>query len=304
MNQVWQQVAEFVGEKRKPLVEAALATFAYIVTYFAVKTLFLSFIPPLFLLKEPPTIQQISDLYNVNRVILAGISAFVFVTLASRKLNLMPYDFSKAAAVEGARGALLAAALVTGLLLAQTHRFFGLVLDIDNIVSTLIALAVRTLSLALLILCEERLFRSFVYPKLKEWTHALPATLLTGLFFVFVKWIQFPIGLAQSLTLMLLSFLIHPTPVGERRNAYGATFLVGILITLHPILSLPIFGTELPGLFLVKYLSFDEQSWVRVLTGGSGGPLSGLLFQSLIVLEFTRRWFQNRDNSHSLQPRS
>lgn len=304
MNRVWQRITEVVGIKGKPLVEAALAVFAYIVTYFMVKTLFLSFIPPLFLLKEPPTIQQISDLYNVNRIILAGISAFALVTIASRRLNLMPYDFSRAAAFECGRGALLATALVVGFLLARTHQFFGIVLDAENGVSTVSVLLIRSLSLALLILCEERLFRGYVYPKLLEWASPLPSAVITAILSVFVKWIQFPIGIAQGLTLFLLSILIHPIPVRERRNAYGASFLVGVLIMLHPILSLPIFGTELPGLFLVKYLSFDEQSWVRVLTGGSGGPLSGVLFQSLIVLEFARRWFQNRESSHSSQKRS
>lgn len=304
MNRVWQRVAEIISEKRKPFAEVGLMVFANIFTYFLVKTMFLSFIPPLFLLKEPPTIQQISDLYNVNRIILAGVSAFVFVTLAGRKFALSPYDFSKTAAIECGRGALLGTALVVGFLFARTHQFFGIVLDIDNIASTAIALIVRTISLALLILCEERLFRGYIYPKLLEVIRPTAAALTTALLFVFVKWIQFPIGFAQSLTLILLSILIHPVPPRERRNAYGASFLVGVLIMLHPILSLPIFGTELPGLFLVKYLSFDEQSWVRVLTGGSGGPLSGLLFQSLIVLEFARRWFQNRGSSHSSQTRS
>ncbi|MFK5282838.1 hypothetical protein ACI3PL_25055, partial [Lacticaseibacillus paracasei] len=52
--------------------------------------------------------------------------------------------------------------------------------------------------------------------------------------------------------------------------------------------SLPALGGDFSGVFLIKYQPNEPSELIRVLTGGAGGPLSGLILQALIAADGVR----------------
>lgn len=222
-------------------------------------------------------------------------------------------------------GAVLAAGVALAFLLSGIYRYLGFFVQTDNAPMATASLLLRSVSFIIFIYCEEYIFRHWVFKKLSttlnpsrsryplnEFWASLSVVFLSGIFYVGMKLIQFDLGWMQALTLLLISFALGMRALGTGDFIQGAGFWAAILIVFQVLLSLPVFGQDFSGLFLLKYQATvaptvadlkdfwptDSSSGetLRWITGGAGGPLASLAFQILLLFDLTRafRRYQKR----------
>jgi membrane protease YdiL (CAAX protease family) len=269
--------------------------------YWVAKTVFLSLIPPLFWIRSNPRIQEISDIFQVNRLLIAalgaGLGTFLCLKLIPKSWQM--FDLKELLTPEERiqlvraffSAVFLTLSFLLAFLFAGTHRFFGNVLATDQLLSELSLVIARVLLILMMTVSDELIFRGYILKTLSTQYTRITSTIVTSGLFVWMKWVQFPIGLSQGLTTYLVSFLISYWTLSFVFSLRPAFFWAGCLTVINPIMSLPIFGSELPGFLMVKYLSNDTTS--RLLTGGAGGPLSSVLLQGFLIAWFVRLLYRS-----------
>lgn len=136
------------------------------------------------------------------------------------------------------------------------------------------------LSLAVLVICDEFLFRHKILRSIAPERHPHLAVISTSLLYTLGKHVQFPLMPLDYLNLFCLNLAIGYFYLKSGKCHRGLAFLMALLLVLHPLAGLPLWGQESPSFFLFKATSRAS----TILSGGSAGPLAGLgLFSILVV---------------------
>jgi hypothetical protein len=181
--------------------------------------------------------------------------------------------------------------VILAFLMSGIYRFLGVFIQFDEASLAIPSVIVRFVGIAVWVYLEEYLFRRKIARHFREYRPAV-SVLITAVGYCLIKILQFDIGWLQLITLFLVSVALSLRAFAEDDFAQGAGFWAALLIVFHPLLSLPVFGNEFSGVFLVKYQGDSNLvasgTLARLLTGGAGGPLSSFAFQFLLLLEIAR----------------
>jgi hypothetical protein len=244
--------------------------------------------------------EEVNETFSAHELSIIGFGAAAFVLLLKgfapvwreSSFQLVAWKDIRQNFVPGfLQGLLLAAALVTAFLLAGTFRFVGFFVQIEDTPLAVFGILVRMASLVAFVFCEEVLFRRDALSSLlRQKTDTLkPIFLRLGMIsiaYCVIKVIQFDLGWMHLITLLLLSLALSVRQLNGESPTRGAGFWCGILICFQPLFSLPIFGSDFSGVFLVKYQDYSTP--LRLFSGGVGGPLAGFAFQLLLLIEMVR----------------
>jgi hypothetical protein len=244
--------------------------------------------------------EEVNETFSAHELSIMGFGAAAFVLLLKgfapvwheSSFQIVRWTDIRQNFVPGfLQGLLLAAALVTAFLLAGTFRFVGFFVQIEDTPLAVFGIFVRTASLVAFVFCEEVLFRQYALSNLlRQKSDTLKPILLRlgiiSIAYCVIKVIQFDLGWMHLITLLLLSLALSVRQLNGEPPSRGAGFWCGILICFQPLFSLPIFGSDFSGVFLVKYQDYSTP--LRLFSGGVGGPLSGFAFQFLLLIETVR----------------
>ena len=297
-------MAEFLNplrqklEKHGPHLFRAFATFfGYIVWQTALKYFLLTLVT-FFLLSEQPELQTINAAIAPYEFTSSALWAVLFVAFF-RKLypwvttipgDLLNFESLKKAFVSHLTLGLVVAVLFTlNLLFAGAYRYLGFFLDLDESASV----ALRFVSVIALFYSEEFLFRYKILGRLLEVFPAPYAVILVSILYTLNKAVQFDIGWTQGATLFLLSVVVSLQYMARKDFLAGAGYIIGLMLTFHVILGMPIMGNEFSRVIMIQYQdpmpgsAFSNDWWSYLLFGGRSGPLSSILFQLLLVTQIT-----------------
>jgi hypothetical protein len=234
------------------------------------------------------TFEEINEAFSNNEVPFIGLSAVLFALLLKGLSPLIDrsgaLSFSwkeiKSAYIPGfLRGSVLGLSIVAAFLLLGSFRFVGFFVQIEDTPLVILGIILRIGALLSIGLCEEYLFRSQGY--------TLPIRVLAlSVVYCVVKLAQFDLSWMHFATLLLFSTVLAIRRLNEGTFLNGAGFWSGILIVFHPLFSLPIFGSDFSGIFLLKYQT--QSNIPAFISGGAGGPLSSVAFQAVLLIEVVR----------------
>lgn len=203
-------------------------------------------------------------------------------------------------------GAVLAAAVTLALILSGNYSFLGVFIQFDAAPLSAASLLIRALAIMVLTYVEAYFFWEVLVKRLRDFLNEFPTTLgmlcLISASFVATKAWAFDLGLMQSLSLFLLGISLGLRSIVGSNFTLSAGFYAGLLVVLHVVLSLPIFGIDGNGLFLVKYLAGSTElpsaarELSRILTGGLGGPLSSIVLQVILILDVVQTLLKYQKN--------
>jgi hypothetical protein len=271
-----------------------------------------------FFLQGPSThFQEVSDTI-LNYQMIAQAGAWLIFALMAQQWGLCEQsefgDFQKIRSrflPAFLRGATAASALLAAFWSAGYLDVLGILSGADEGPNLIWSVLIRVIALAVFCWLDEWFWRQQIQSKIPtSWTPQLntplrpeskwltwiesPKTLaalaLIALGSTAIKSIGFELSWSQKLTVFLLSLFLslRYRRVGEWGS--GAGLVAGFLILLHPVAGLPIFGIEVSGLFMARYQAYEGfETWSRLFSGGSGGPLASAALQLLLATEIVRR---------------
>lgn len=231
--------------------------------------------------------EEINEVFSTNEIPFIGLGSAVFVLLL-RGLSPMPEDAPAARDWKKARrayfagllqGSVLSASVVLAFLAVGAFRFVGFFVQIEDTPLALLGILVRIGAILVMCFGEEYLFRKRNSPA-PAWIFSI-AILYCG-----VKAMQFELSWMHFATLALLSVMLSLRHLTEGDYLGGAGFWSGCLLVFHPLASLPVFGSDFSGVFLLKYQA--QSHLPAIISGGPGGPLSGVAFQVILLFEMAR----------------
>lgn len=280
-------------------------TFAYGVWIAVFRLLALTLIT-YFMMSSNTRFQDISDVLASNEIGLAGLTAVTFLFGLKLLSPLVSLSRSEVISLQRIQkrfvpgflnGAVLALGFVLACILSGLYRYLGFFVQAEDGALALGNAFLRCGSLFLMVYCEEFLFRQRILSAFRRNMPDMGAALLTAGLYAITKSSQFDLGLMQGFTLFLLGFSLAIRAMVDGDFARGAGFWVGLLLVLHPLLSLPVLGSDVQGLWLVKFEPslLDDTSTSRFLTGGAGGPLSSFTFQLILLIEIFRVSLKNKN---------
>ncbi|MBN22568.1 MAG: hypothetical protein CL678_14895 [Bdellovibrionaceae bacterium] len=257
---------------------------------------------------EQSKLQLISDLLKASELTLAGLGMVLFLLLnvflypltTIQKKDLVESKTFEAAFIPGfRRGAVLALGITLAFILSGYYRYLGVYFQISELLETVVDLFFRTIFIVLMVYCEEFIFRRKLLTELKKLTSPFFAIVIVSALYCIHKNIQFELGWMHTLTLFLLSFLVSLYHLQGRPFFFGAGYITGLFLVLHPLFGLPLLGCDFSGVILMKYDSgltdngailqnFTQQTDSRTslfITGGIGGPLSSFAFQTVLTVQ-------------------
>jgi hypothetical protein len=256
------------------------------------------------LLISPDTrFAQISDAFASIELIVAGvgIAALIILSRALRPIShprlddlISTWRFEKRFLPGLVWGATLGALWAGALMLGATADWVGTNLSYEEAAFTLTNTTLRALAIVFLVWCDEYFFRNSIQGRLQKVIPSEWAIFTTALAYTLLKLLQFDLGLSQWLTLLLVSINLGCRSVKDGDFGKGAGLWIGFLLLIHPVLSLPILGNDIQGIFMVKTLTPAQDTTAglisRWISGGLGGPLSSPALQLLLLLDTTVRW--------------
>jgi len=311
-----------------------LGTFGfYFLWVWLFRLLILSFVT-YFMLPDPAKIgsglgqvlrfEEISEVLGANELPLIGVSAFLFVAFlralypltSTTTQDIFTQKRFRVYFLSGAsHGFVFAFGLGLAFLFSGIYRVFGFSILADEFVLALPGLILRTTTLIIFIYCEEYIFRRKIMPKLISpkvaEAHSIPwvAIISVSVLYCLAKWVQFDLGIMQSMTLFLVSVVLSLQTLADGDFNRGAGFWAVTLVVFQPLFGFPVFGSEFSGILLLKYqatataigdLTNSNISTLQFLTGGFGGPLSSFAFQFLLVLEIIRTLIKVKKHKKTL----
>jgi hypothetical protein len=241
-----------------------------------------------------PTVrfQDISDIFISNEVSLMGASSFFFVLLlywlnpitTIERQEIVSRDHLEKGMLPGIlNGIFIASAFIFLFSIAGIYHNLGYLIRIQEAPLELANVLLRMIMLAVFVYFEEFVFRFQLTRYFSSKTSDPVSIALIGIMYCAIKGLQFKLSLIQLSTLFLVSTALSCRALTGDRFSKGAGIWAGILITFHPLLSLPIFGNSFSGLLLMK-----PAEGIRFFTGGAGGPLSSVGFQLLLIMDISR----------------
>ena len=253
-------------------------------------------------------LQEINDLYSNYELSIAAGTTILFVfflralyplTTLSSLRALMTWGRIRHSFIPGLyRGMAIATAFVGALLVSGYYVFGGFFVQLDEPLVATFMLALKALALLLFVYMEEYLFRRKLFQALHERLSREAAAIVCMAAYLLVKIFQFDLGLMQTLTVALISIVLSSQSAFQRDFGFGAGQWGGVLVVFHVFFGLPVFGIPQPGVFSLRYtgpvLDLDWLSQItRLLTGGTGGPLSSASFQALLLSYFViSMWYR------------
>jgi hypothetical protein len=255
--------------------------------------------------------EDVTETLSANELTLMGVSAILFV-VTLRLLNpitsttsaeiFTPTRLERGFVPGFLQGSVLATGFVVALLIAGTYRYLGFFIQVEETPMAASAVLTRIVALGCLAYFEEFIFRHKLTEHLEHLMPRPAAAVAVALAYCAVKGIQFDLGVMQALTLLLISLALSARRALEDDFTRGAGYWAALLIVFQPILSLPALGGDFSGLFLIKYQPNESSELTRLLTGGAGGPLSGLLFQALVAGDAARSLLELRGLARRRRP--
>lgn len=134
--------------------------------------------------------------------------------------------------------------------------------------------------LVVFLVCEEFLFRHKVLRNLLALMPAPLAIALTGALQVLVRHWQFQLSPFDYLNLFLLNVALGYFYLRSRKFQRGLGFLLALVVLMHSLSGLPLWGNESPSFFLFKAAARAP----AFLTGGAGGPFAGAGMLGILLL--------------------
>lgn len=317
------------ARKQSPLWKALGWALSYGFFVGAFRLLMLTFVTYFVLSSgaNAPRFDDVSDALATTELTFIAFGAFLFLVLGHALKpteNVRLRDYISAHRLEAeffpgfAQGSLLATGVVLAFFLAGVYRYLGAFLQFEESPWAVGGSLLRALNLFVLVYCEEILFRERIqnlirqapiFARFQKESHNawrdLALCALVSFLFCSIKVLQFDLGWMHALTLFLASLALSLRRMaGGSLGDFvrGAGFWAGILIVFHVFLSLPIFGNEFTGIFVVKYQpsvnELEQQSaTLRFLSGGAGGPLSSFAVQLLLLLQVYAAWSSQEKKS-------
>ncbi len=247
--------------------------------------------------QQRPRLEELSEMLTSSELFIAALGSLSFVVSARMLYPITsitwsqffnPARFEKRFLPGFLRGSALSAGFVAAFILAGYYRYLGIYIQLDEATLSAFSILFRALSLVVMAYCEEFIFRQQLADYLRKVMPDAAAIALTTLAYCVTKSIQFDLGMTQLGTLVLLSVALGAKAIIDADFTRGAGYWAGILFVLQPLLSLPVLGTEFPGILLIKYQAENdtgEYSIGRFLTGGVGGPLSSFGIQLFLLVQ-------------------
>ena len=295
IKQVLKQIAEMSG-----------VFSVYLACYWIVRVLFVSLLT--YISIGPGTkLGDLSDSLSTHELTIASLGAIIFIfgSMALYPLVVLPrskflqrtffvpYYFRSVT-----QGAWLALVFCVLFVILNVYRYLGFFIHYEGAPFALLALFVRLGFLVAMVYCDEFFFREQILGRfLYQGKSALTlAAVVTSIFFVILRKIQFDIGWMHAITLFLIGIRLSIFRVRHQSFVHGAGWLTGMLVMFHVFFGLPIFGVEFPGVLLLKYSEPLNATRIDILmTGSLGGPLSSLLLQGYLLS--TILWQARRNKS-------
>lgn len=291
----------------RPLLSAVGHLLSYMVFSLTFRLLVLTLIT-YFLTFNRSRFQDITDVFGANELPLVALGAFLFLVLL-RALNPITatttdeiftfFRLRKRFLPGFGIGSALGLGIIAAVLVSGSYRYLGVLIQMDEIVLSMISIAFRIVTLVILVYCEEFIFRYKVLNGLRAVMGDPAAAVLATLAFCWVKFWQFDLGIAQLTTLFLIGIAVSVRTITEADFSKGAGYWAGILVVLHPIFSLPILGNDYQGIFLIRYqnpelITASTSQLSRFLTGGAGGPLSSIAIQLVLIVDIVQGILKNK----------
>ena len=136
-------------------------------------------------------------------------------------------------------------------------------------------------SLLVLVFCEEYIFRHKILRNLLRGFSPLVAVFICSWLYTLIKQFQFHLNLFDTCSVFFLNLTVGLFFLRNMKIHRGLAFLGSLLIALHTLAGLPLWGREGPSFFLFKRTTKASE----FLSGGELGPFSGLgLFSIIFVL--------------------
>ena len=253
-----------------------------------------------FMRQSGSSIHEISDVFASNAIILASIGSAAYLFLLTRippyattELdNFLPkLEFEKNFVPGFLRGSATALIFVMVFVVIGLYRYLGSLVSFDEAYVSLFNVVLRLIALLILVYCEEFFFREKLLQIFLGRYSAIGASIICSLLFSSVKEIQFDLGARQFLTVFLISYSLSLRAISKKSFIFSAGILSGFLIVLHAVMSLPVYGNEFQGIFLIQYRvsPADDTEWLRYFTGGPSGPMSSVAFQIILLFDAIKR---------------
>lgn len=249
---------------------------------------------------HPTKFDEITETFGSSEMYLSGLSALIFVLLM-RGLNpltsttgqeIFSWSRLEKKFLHGfLNGTLLAILVVFAFLVSGLDRYYGFYSQFDEASSALVGVIFKTAAILVLVYCEEFIFRHKLLRQFRRYKGGPSGDFLaagfTAILYALIKRIQFDLGTMQMITVFLLGLTLALRSFADQTFERGAGFLAALLIVFQPLLSLPVLGSEYPGIVLVKYQG-NTTNFIRMMSGGAGGPFAGIAFQLVLVWDIVR----------------
>jgi hypothetical protein len=252
-------------------------------------------------------LQDIAETLRSNGIHNAVFSAFSFVCgisllkpwASEKNILLSLAECKKHFFPSWLQGAFLAFGLIGGLLLSHHYQYLEFFTQLESTPEeapiALASILTRVFVLFVFCYCETYFF----FHKLKTCFPQETSPWITGSCIISaycgMKYLQFDLGILQGISFFSMGIALFFRSQTHILQASG--FLTGILVIFHPLCSLPIFGNECSGLFLLQMQPLGSVApWVRSFVGESEGPFSGLLFPILLVFDTIKSLTHLRNN--------
>ncbi len=135
-------------------------------------------------------------------------------------------------------------------------------------------------ALVILLLCEEFLFRHKILRGLLTAMPATAAIVVTSSLHILARHLQFHLTLFDFVNLACLNLVLGYFYVKSGKSHRGLGFLIALLLLLHNVGGLPLWGYESPSIFLFKASPRSS----NLVTGGVNGPLGGLALFGILAI--------------------
>lgn len=263
-----------------------------------------------FLMGPRTRLQDISEVSSANELLVVGYSALAFLLITRRFYPLLtmipPGQLSPTRVLPQfiptfLRGLLLGFTVAAVYVAADYYEYVGAFMQVDETISMLLSISVRSFAIISMVIAEEYLLRKIFLNRISNRVSPVYASALSALAFALLKSFQFDLSWMQLITLTLIGFLLSLRCLAEGDFLKGAGLWAGLLVAFHPLLGLPIFGNEFSGVFVIQFqnpvdtLGYGgSRRLISILTGGIGGPLSSFALQLVLTIYVARVLWKHR----------
>lgn len=237
------------------------------------------------------SLHRVDDFMRANQTLLFGFAALAFAVLmqmlhplTKTKLSQVFHFASvrKFSAVQLLSGFVLAAVYLAGGLLTHHLSWLGIYMSFDEVAVSMVSMVVLSTALFFLITVEEYVLRQALEPELERHVSRRATLCISTVCFLGIKILQFDVAPLQLLNLALLNMNLSLIARNEKSHLASAIFSSAFLISVHAFFGLPLFGQDMPGIFLIR--TSTEDSLNTLLSGGTAGPENGLVLTVLLVV--------------------